>query len=322
MTKTKTFKLAASAGLLAWLAWRTDWTQVVQAFARLRVSLWLAAVGLYVFSQVVSGLRWQMLARPLGFRRRLGPFVAFYFIGMYFNLFLPTSVGGDVVRAWYLDGGSGRRLAAFVSVLVDRLSGLLVLLGLACVAAVLCPVPVPRWVVAAVWGAAAGAGLGLVALPLLTHWGGRRARPLADGIRFYLARPRLLVASAGLSLGVQAANVVLVWLIGLAIGAPVPAAYYWIVVPMVTLLTLAPLSLNGMGLREWGMVLFLRPLGVGAGTALSLAFLWFSVFTVSSLLGAAVYLWGSFPRPEVQPDHGPLGDHPRQGRTRQYPTAA
>jgi hypothetical protein len=297
---------------------------VGQAFARLRVGLWLAAVGLYVLSQVVSGLRWQLLARPLGFRRRLGPFVAYYFIGMYFNLFLPTSVGGDVVRAWYLDGGSGRRVAAFLSVFVDRLSGLLVLLGLACVAVAVCPVSVPRWVVVSVWGTAGAAVVGLLALPLLTDWSRRfaRARPLADGVRFYLGRPGLLLRSAALSLGVQAANVVLVWLVGEAIGAPVPGPYYWILVPMVTLLTLVPLSLNGMGLREWGMVLFLRPLGVGAGTALSLAFLWFCVFTVSSLLGAAVYLWGSFPRPEVQPDHGPLGDHSAQGRARQHPTAA
>ena len=320
----KTLKLGVSAGLLGWLAWRTDWAQVGQSFAHLRVGLWLAAVGLYLLSQVLSGLRWQMLARPLGFCRPLGPFVAFYFIGMYFNLFLPTSVGGDVVRAWYLDGGSGRRLTAFLSVFVDRLSGLLVLLGLACVAVAVCPVPVPGWVVTSVWGTAACAVLGLLSLPLLTQWTRRfaRVRSLADSVRFYGRHPGLLLSSAGLSVAVQAANVVLVWLVGEAIGAPVPAAYYWIMVPMVTLLTLVPLSVNGMGLREWGMVLFLRPVGVAAGTALSLAFLWFCVFTVSSLCGAAVYLWGSFPRPEVQPDHGPLGDHSRQGRAGQYQTAA
>ena len=65
--------------------------------------------------------------------------------------------------------------------------------------------------------------------------------------------------------------------------APVPGAYYWVVVPTVTLLTLLPVSLNGMGVREWGMTLFLVPLGVPAGTAVSLAFLWFAVFAACSL---------------------------------------
>src|SRR5205823_13782081 len=102
--------------------------------------LWLAALALLALAQVVSAFRWQLLARPLGFRRSLGQYTGFYFVGMYFNLLLPTSVGGDVVRAWYLDGKSGRKLAAFLSVLVDRFSRLLILLFLACVAAAVCPV--------------------------------------------------------------------------------------------------------------------------------------------------------------------------------------
>ena len=51
----------------------------------------------------------RLLAGPLGFRQPLRRFVAVYFVGMFFSLALPTSVGGDVVRAWYLDGRSGRR---------------------------------------------------------------------------------------------------------------------------------------------------------------------------------------------------------------------
>src|SRR5262249_32503790 len=102
-----------------------------------------------------------------------------------------------------------------------------------------------------------------------------------------------------LSVFVQAANVVLVWLLGLAIGLSVPAGYYWIMVPMVTLLTMIPVSLNGMGVREGGTALFLAPLGVSEGTAISLAFLWFAVFTVTSLFGGGLYLFGSFPRLSV-----------------------
>ena len=138
----------------------------------------------------------------------------------------------------------------------------------------------------------------------------------------YLRRPALLGGTMLLSALVQAANVILVWLVGLAIDAPVPAAYFGIAVPMVTLLTLLPVSLNGMGLREGGLVLFLQPLGVPAGTALSLAFLWFLVFTAVSLMGGGVYLFGRFPRPEVQTDHGPVRSNSDQGRAGQYCAAA
>src|SRR5262249_38765977 len=125
-------RLAVSVGILAWLAWRTDWKQIADAFSRLRVEFWLGSAALVLLMQVLSGFRWQMLARPLGFRGTLWRFTGFYFIGMYFNLLLPTSVGGDVVRAWYLNAGGRRRLAAFLTVLVDRATGLLILLLVAC----------------------------------------------------------------------------------------------------------------------------------------------------------------------------------------------
>src|SRR5581483_7781695 len=117
--------------------------------------------------------------------------------------------------------------------------------------------------------------------------------------------------------------VIVVWLVGRALETDVPASYYGICVHMITLLTLVPVSLNGMGVREGGMVLFLAPLGIGQATAVSLAFLWFCVFTVASLCGGAVYLLGSFSlRPEEQPDHGSVRGDSDQGRTRQYQKAA
>src|SRR5208282_2195634 len=128
--------------------------------------------------------------------------------------------------------------------------------------------------------------------------------------------------SLTLSIIVQATGVAQVWLIGRAIHAPVPASYYWILVPMVSLATLLPVSLNGMGVREGSSVLLLAPLGISTGTALSLAFLWFLAGVVASLAGAGFYLFGHFPRFEVQSDDGSVGGDPDQGRTGQPEAAA
>ncbi len=315
--------MLVSAGLVGWLAWRMDWALVGRAFAGLRVELWLAALGVYLLTQLVSALRWRLLARPLGFDRPLSQLVGYYFIGMYFNLLLPTSVGGDVVRAWYLIDGPGKRLRAFLSVFIDRFSGLLVLLGLACVATLFAPSALPAWVPLSVWATAGCAAVGFLTVPLLDRITGRfgRIRRSVDGAREYLGRPRLLLGTTLLSLVVQAANVIVVWLVGCAIGARVPFGYYWILVPMVSLLTLAPVSLNGMGVREGGTALFLAPLGVDASTAVTLAFLWFTVFAAASLGGGAVYLLGHFPRVEERP-HEPVGGDSDQGRAGQSQAAA
>src|SRR5947208_9664823 len=162
-------RILVSSVLLAVLGWRMDWAQVGRAFAQLRPALWLAALALYLGAQLVSAARWRLLARPLGLRGSLRQFAGFYAIGMYFNLILPTSVGGDVIRAWYLDRYTGKKLSAFLSVFMDRLSGLVVLVGLAAVAALASPVPLPWWISVSVACAFAGAALGIALLPFLAR---------------------------------------------------------------------------------------------------------------------------------------------------------
>ncbi len=92
--------------------------------------------------------------------------------------------------------------------------------------------------------------------------------------------------------------------------------------PLVSLLTLAPISLNGMGVREGGLVVLLAPLGVAAEEAVTLGLLWMSVFVAAGLVGAGFYLFGRFPRYEVRSDGEPVGGHPDQGRARQSRPAA
>ena len=71
-----------------------------------------------------------------------------------------------------------------------------------------------------------------------------------------------------------------------------PALYYGILVPLIALLTLLPISLNGMGLREGGTVLLLAPLGVGTGEALTLSLLTFAVTLAAGALGGLALLFG------------------------------
>jgi uncharacterized membrane protein YbhN (UPF0104 family) len=325
-------RLGVTVALLAWVAKGTDLAKVGSTFANLRGELWLAALGTYLAAQVLSAWRWQMLARPFGFNCSVRQLTAYYFIGMFFNLVLPTSVGGDVVRAWRLDGGQGKRLAAFAAVFLDRFSGLCVLLLLGCVGLALYDGPLPSWITWFVVGSAFSAAPAIVLAPWLAALGQRFARPLEKlrvGLRT-LRSPKLLLGSTLLSLGVQAANVFLVMLIGWALGADIPVGYYWIMVPMVTLLSMLPASINGMGVRENATALFLVPLGVPESTAVALALAWFGVFLAASLLGGLVFLCERYVSPAALPnlaaegggEHGSLGGSADQGRTGQHRAAA
>jgi uncharacterized membrane protein YbhN (UPF0104 family) len=314
----KYLRITVSVVLLSVIAWQTDWGQVRTAFAHLRVELWLAALGLLLACQVASARRWQVLARELRFERTVGQLLAYYLIGMYFNLLLPTSVGGDVMRTWYLDGGSGRKLGALATVLLDRLNGLLVLIAMTCVAVALCPLTLPVWIVWSVWGMAAATVLGLIALPimqrleLLPEARRQQMRTMLQALR----APRALVEATAWSIFIQVVNVILVWLIGEALHAGVPLAYYFVFVPMVSLLTLLPISVNGMGVREWGVALFFTALNSNSTIAAAVAFLWFLTFGAAGLIGGVVYLCGAYPK------HGSVRSDSDQGRAGQLTKAA
>ena len=192
----KFVRIAVSVLLLSFLAYKTDWPHVGQAFAHLRWGYWLSAVLLLAVTQVVSARRWQLLAGALGIAVRRSRIASYFFIGMFFNLVLPTSVGGDVVRAYYLTGRSGHKLPAFVSVLSDRINGFYVLLALACTTVTLQAYQLPWWIVAAVWGTSLCFCVGMAMLPWLASWGKRgplRAEKVRAMFRL-LRQPRLLAA--------------------------------------------------------------------------------------------------------------------------------
>lgn len=318
---SKILRVTVSLALLGWLASRTDWQQVEQSFRQLRLELWLAAFALFALTQFVSSCRWQILARGLGLERSRWQLLSYYFIGMYFNLVLPTSVGGDVVRVWYLDRRKGKRRFAFISVFSDRLSGFLALFAIAVLAAAFSPIAVPAWVTLSVFLSAGAVVAGLLSLPVLLRFHRVISERFPFTQRYFQIGTDLVdnlpacvnPAVMFLSLIVQSANVVIVWLIGLALGLDVPASYYWVMVPMVTVITLLP-SINGMGVREAGMALFLAPIGIPEGQAISLSFLWFCVTLFAALaIGGSLQVFGKFstPKEEAEADSTSMNDPQR-----------
>lgn len=318
-------RLLGTCLLLGLLAWIVDWQKLGTAFANLHWGYWLLATLVLSLAQVVSSVRWQMLARVLHFDGSLLRYVGYYYIGMLFNLILPTSVGGDVVRSWYLSiqegkpPAPGRRTDAFLCVFAERFSGVLMLVLMGCVSLAFCPVPLPWWITGSVATIGSGAVVGLLLLTYLA-W---HKKPEGSGllarmsqlavvqrlvlvIRRFGKRRDLLLASLLLSMVVQVSAIVVSWLLGQAMGLDLPWLYLGVVVPLVTLLTLLPVSVNGMGLREASTVVMLQTIGVPATQAIVWSILHFAVtVTISLTFGLGCYLLGRFPYLDPLPE-----DHP------------
>jgi len=131
-------KLLVSVGLLGYFLARIHIERFLQTFANAKFSYIAIALLVYLATQVVSAMRWAALARPLGVKTPFKDMARYYLIGMFFNLFAPGTVGGDVSRVYYLVRDENARIKdrsvtmmhATMSVLMDRAIGMIVLVWL------------------------------------------------------------------------------------------------------------------------------------------------------------------------------------------------
>jgi uncharacterized membrane protein YbhN (UPF0104 family) len=184
------------------------------------------------------------------------------------------------------------------------------LVVLACVSTLFCPLGLPPWIKGIVAVIGTGAVLGLLVLVWIAHLGsnesnpagsstfGARVRKLAtmqrllEVVRRYWGRRDVVMAALGLSVVVQAANVQMSWLVLHSLGLPIPWLYLGATMPLVSLLVLLPISVNGLGLREFGLILMLGPMGVTVPQAVTVSVLTFGLTLFISLLaGLSCYLF-------------------------------
>ncbi len=244
--------------------------------------------------------RWSVLARPLGFNLPQRRYLRLYFEGMFFSLCLPSSIGGDVFKAYRLANDSAGRVLAGCTVLADRATGLIGLAVIGLTALAGRSFALSPWVTVAVGIALLAAALVAVSVTLkIINWltghlrPGGRASQFATQLVPYHSRPEVFRRAVGWGLLVQCLNVVMVIEIGQAMGLAIPLAAYCVAVPAVAMLTILPVSISGVGVREGGLAWMLGQYGLAPAMGVTLGLLWFLVTVTGGLIGGAIYLWGA-----------------------------
>jgi glycosyltransferase 2 family protein len=266
---------------------------------------------LLVFASYLVGVvRWQLLSRSLGiYNVGFWQFLVLHFLGIFCNNFLPTGIGGDVVKAYYL-GKAGRQHESYLSVMLDRYVGLLVLLLVAALVSLLQPAEgFYRQLAYASWGILilfVGGGLGTllgtdILTKLLNRYGkealGNKIKEINLLMRGLITNYPTLLKALGLSIFSQAFIILAVYELSLAAGAQTSAVAMFIIVPLVLLVNALPISIGGLGTRELAFVYLLSQVYLLAGmdqntarnAAAVVAVLWLVVMLFTSLPGAAGY---------------------------------
>ena len=299
-------QVLVTIALLALLARGLDVPAFKRLFAQLPLWFYALSLGLILAGQVLYAWRWRLLLVASGVHAPFSVVVRQYFIGIFVNNFLPSTIGGDVAKVYLLGRDHGYRAVA-ASVLLDRLLGVGFLAALAAVMLWTRVMPSPVLAAArlAVSGVALGsllvltvAAVGTGGLSARVSWMGRGAVSVAERLqrlRFNmtaaLTSPALLgqVAAVviGYSLGVAAIYVIFV---ATQVGHAPPFPMMLGVVMTTAVLSNIPISLNGLGVREQLHVLLLAPLGVPREAAIAISLLLFGHLLVASLVGLALWI--------------------------------
>ena len=288
-------RIGLSVCLLAWLISKANPDDLLEAILDLSFYAWAIAFLMYLASQVISSIRWYFLAHALDFTGPWSAYLKYYFVGLYFNLFLPTSVGGDMLKMHFISRGEPKKLRATYSLVADRLFGLFAMFLLGAGAVLIGQGILPHYFehllrVAGICVIASLFGLPMAYKLLSSIWPevGKR---LAVFLVFW-EKPKALFAALSLSLVLQVLGISAVVLLAKDMGLGPPVAFYFAAFPLVAILTILPISFNGIGIREGGFIFFLGLKGISAEKALTLSLSFFAIQIVASLIGGLAYAFG------------------------------
>jgi uncharacterized protein (TIRG00374 family) len=295
-------RLAIGLILLVLVLRLVDWPAFVQSLRTARPEYIALALSINVITLLLSAWRWQILLRSEGVHVSVFKLASYYLVSLFFNNYLPPFVGADAVRMLSVKESKSPGVRV-VSVLVERGSGMAMLLLLGCIA-VLANAGLRQYLTLDVFiflalFAVAGA---LVTLLFPETWlwavGITRRIPrlhpilldIAAAGKRYRSKRSTLAETFLISALIQILIVFAFEFRALTFGVPIGIGQLLLVVPAITLLTLIPISPGGLGTQESFFTLMLGTIGIGSTTAIAMALLARALDLVMGICGAVVWL--------------------------------
>lgn len=283
----------------------------------------LAALLIFPLNYVITSFRWKRLLSvleiPIGAARAF----QINMVGAFYNTFMPGSTGGDLLKAYYAAKHTTHKTRAVLSVVVDRVIGLMALIVLGGTVAAVKALssgdwhdPVTRKCLQVAIGSAAIIVLAILGLtvyyvPTLRRISGlglllkklpmqKQVQSAMDVMDLYGQRPLLVLMALLISLPVHAITVISAMLAGQAFGLPIRPGYYWVVVPVVTLAGAVPVSPQGAGVMEFFAYLLMRGQKATVADALVLTMSIRFVQIFWNLLAGIIVLRGGYHAPTAK----------------------
>lgn len=299
-------KVAISAGLLAYLLASVDMADILLHFGEGDHRLFGVAVVIYAVVVVLSTLRWKVLLDALGGNSSFSDLTRSYLISAFFANFLPSNVGGDVVRVREAARAAGSHTASLTVAAMDRVVGFIALYFIAAPAYLwggdlVRGLSGARVILAGLTGLFLAMGL-IFARPGVVSslaeragldrfpWVYEKFTTVRTALGAFRANKGAVLYSFLLSLVLQFLGVSYFFMVARALGIPLDFATSLLMVPLCTLIQAIPISFNGWGLREGLYVLYFRQVGLPRESALAFSIVAAALVVLLSLSGLVVWL--------------------------------
>ena len=277
-----------------------------QTLQNARPGILAAAYIVFWLGHFVCVFRWRMLMQPLMPLRSIQNLLAIYCIGLFFNLTFPTVVGGDVVKIYYVGKHSNSYSQSFAATFLDRDAGMLAMMIIACAGLLFYPVHIPGVAVEIIiWSFSAAFIIGNICLftprfrrVMIKFFKVFRFFKLAEkmervssALRIIGKKRRILFVAFMVSFLNQFFAISVVWITALGLHLDISFSYFLIFVPVITLISMIPISLNGMGLREYAFMSLFSAIGVSPESCIALGLVSSILIILTSLPGGIIYIF-------------------------------
>jgi len=296
-------RVLGSAVVLALLLLFVPRHEIAAALGRVPPRIWVGALAIYLTLHLIGVYKWLLLINAAGAGLTFRGAARCYYYGLFGNIFLPSIIGGDVVRAGLAMRMARSRSGLVLGSLADRLIDTVGLAGVAGIGALLLPTaldPRSRAIflgIAGIFVALGLAGMAALAfLPIVRRLPYRRKRALVkirSAFRTLSRQPGRMVAALLLGMLLQGLLVLLNAWLGDVVGIHISPVIWLFVWPLAKIAAILPVTQGGIGVREGALVILFQPFGVPAAAAMATGLIFTSVVMTGGLIGgAAAYLAG------------------------------
>lgn len=292
------FKFIFGISILYLLFTKANMKEFLNLILKADYKYFLLSILLYIIGQIISSKKWMLISEKLGFENKFFKFIKLYFLGMFYNTFLPTNIGGDVVKALKIrDNTSHSTKRALTSVLADRLTGLSVLVFFIILGYILSPIKntiINLITLCVIFGTIFG---GLITFCVIKY-----PKLISSKYRKYSEILLTPICDKTCILKIFIFSIIfhlIIILIHISIGKmfdiQIPVSYYLLLYPISAIASALPISISGIGIKEFVYVYLLKLINIDTSSALIFSLTFTMVILFSSFFGIIPFITSDKP---------------------------